>query len=120
VFWIDNDGTIVNGDCYWIHPRENRKELLWLAAAIGNSSFAEWFYDARFNNRLYAGRRRFMTQYVEEFPLPCPKRPISRKIMALARQAYDLIGVGDPAAIKTEIDELVWQAFGLKRKEAAR
>lgn len=120
VFWIDNNGTIVNGDCYWIHPREDRKELLWLAAAVGNSSFAGWFYDTRFNNRLYAGRRRFMAQYVEEFPLPGPERPVSRKIIALARRAYDLIGAGNPDAMMTEMDELVWQAFGLKRKEAAR
>ena len=68
-FWLDLDGTVVNGDCYWIScSKEN--ELTYLALAVGNSSFIECFYDRSFNNKLYAGRRRFMTQYVEQFPLP--------------------------------------------------
>ena len=64
---------MVNGDCYWLAPEETgASELLWLAMAVGNSSFIEVFFDHRFHNKLYAGRRRFMTQYVEQFPLPDP------------------------------------------------
>ena len=73
VFWIDLSGAVVNGDCYWLTPeRPTELDLLWLAAAVGNSSFIRRFYDYRFQNKLYAGRRRFMTQYVEQFPLPNP------------------------------------------------
>ena len=39
----------------------------------------------RFNNKLYAGRRRFITQYVEQFPLPDPDREESKTIIALAK-----------------------------------
>ena len=68
---MDLDGTIVNGDCYWLAATDDKTTvLLWLALAVGNSSFIEAFYDRRFNNKLYAGRRRFITQYVEHFPIP--------------------------------------------------
>ena len=41
-----------------------------LILAVANSSFAVEFYDAVCGNRLYSGRRRFITQYVKRFPLP--------------------------------------------------
>ena len=49
-FWLDLDGTVVNGDCYWISCCEEN-ELTWLALAVGNSSFIECFYDHSFNNK---------------------------------------------------------------------
>ena len=80
-FWIDTEGSVVNGDCYWLVCRDpSNTDLLWLAAAVGNSTFIERFYDCRFHNQLYAGRRRFMTQYVEQFPLPNPDSPLSKSI----------------------------------------
>jgi hypothetical protein len=80
VFWLDLDGTIVNGDCYWLLPRDRfNTDVLWLASAVANSRFIEEFYDHSFHNKLYAGRRRFMTQYVERFPLPAPDKPESRR-----------------------------------------
>ena len=36
-FWLDLNGTVVNGDCYWISCSEEN-ELTWLALAVGNSS----------------------------------------------------------------------------------
>ena len=64
------------------------EDLLWLALAVGNSQFALEFYDHRFNNRLYASRRRFITQYVSEFPIPDPALALSKEIVALAKQVY--------------------------------
>ena len=78
-FWIDKSGSVVNGDCYWLTTFDQTNEnLLWLAAAVANSTFAETYYDRCFNNKLYSGRRRFITQYVEQFPLPDPELPISK------------------------------------------
>ena len=72
-FWIDQSGSVVNGDCYWmVSNNPEQTDLLWLAAAVANSNFIEKFYDICFHNKLYAGRRRFITQYVEQFPLPNP------------------------------------------------
>ena len=80
---------MVNGDCYWlVAEKPGAEDLLWLAAAVGNSTFIEAFYDHRFPNKLYAGRRRFVTQYVEQFPLPDPRSAVTREIIAKARTIY--------------------------------
>lgn len=113
-FWIDRDQTIVNGDCYWLVCDDPAKEdLLWLAVSVGNSTFIESFYDHRFNNKLYAGRRRFITQYVEKFPLPDPATSIARSIIAKAKMAYDSAGSTEGSSVQRELDGLVWEAFGL-------
>lgn len=118
-FWMDLDGAVVNGDCYWLASATGDEDLLWLALGIGNSSFIEAFYDVRFNNKLYSSRRRFMTQYVEQFPLPNPRSPGARRIIELARRIYraDTSRVAD---LEKESDALVWKAFGLRVKEVPR
>ncbi|MGB6065026.1 MAG: N-6 DNA methylase [Desulfomonilaceae bacterium] len=121
IFWIDQDGSVVNGDCYWLMTTGNHStDLLWLAAAVANSSFIERFYDLRFHNKLYAGRRRYMTQYVEQFPLPSPADTISQTIIGKAKAIYDCISSTKALEIEKEVDDLVWQAFGLVVEEIAR
>ncbi len=118
VFWIDHDGAVVNGDCYWLtcqNPAQT--DLLWLAAAVGNSTFIEHFYDHRFNNKLYAGRRRFITQYVEKFPLPEPHSALGKEIIATARQVYECIPALQAKSLEAELDRMVWQTFGLSAEE---
>lgn len=113
-FWLDLEGTIVNGDCYWLAARRREHdELLWLAAAVANSTFVEAFYDRRFNNKLYARRRRFITQYVELFPLPDPTTQLARNIVAIAKAIYADPGSPEAAVMEIKLDQLVWQAFGL-------
>lgn len=113
-FWMDLDGTVVNGDCYWLTGDE---ELLWLALGVANSSFIERFYDRRFNNKLYAGRRRFITQYVEQFPLPDPESSIAEKIVAACKDLYNKLENGQQSEAERHIDEMVWTAFGLSVEE---
>lgn len=111
-FWVDLEGTIVNGDCYWISLDAPEKEdLLWLACAVANSSFIEKFYDCNFNNKLYSGRRRFITQYVEKFPLPDPGLKISKMIIKKAKTIYESTPSKRANALVEEVNELVWQAF---------
>lgn len=120
-FWIDPDGSVVNGDCYWlVTSREDDADLLWLAAAVANSTFAEAFYDHRFNNKLYAGRRRFITQYVEQFPLPDPSQPLSQEIITRAKAIYEADHAPEADDMERELDKLVWQIFGLGIEEVSR
>lgn len=117
-FWIDLDGGIVNGDCYWMSGKDHvNEDLLWLALAVGNSTFIEAFYDRRFNNKLYGGRRRFMTQYVEQFPLPNPDLPTSLAISRLAREIYERLPDGGTDALESRLNILVWESFGLAVEE---
>lgn len=121
VFWMDLDGGVVNGECYWLKADDpSDGDLLWLALAVANSSFIKAFYDHSFNNKLYAGRRRFITQYVEQFPLPDPKRNITQEIIQLAKRIYSTIPFSDANALIAELDEKVWEVFGLGSEEVAR
>lgn len=113
-FWIDKSGAVVNGECYWIKNKNKEEEdLLWLALAVGNSSFIEKFYDYRFNNKLYAGRRRFITQYVEKFPLPDVNTKIASKIIFLSKKAYICTPSKYANRLIDRIDRLVYKAFGV-------
>ena len=117
-FWIDMGGSIVNGDCYWMAAsRADDLDLLWLAVAVANSTLGEAFYDHRFNNKLYAGRRRFTTQYVEQFPLPDPSLPLSRDIIARANALYAADHASGTEKMESELDKQVWRAFGLRVEE---
>lgn len=114
-FWIDFEGTVVNGDCYWMALESEDVDLLWLAVAVGNSEFISAFYDKRFNNKLYAGRRRFITQYVRHFPLPDPAHPTSQHIIRLARHAYAVAeDAAQVRALQAQLDVLVGRAFGVQ------
>jgi len=120
-FWIDQNGSVVNGDCYWIVCQNpSQKDLLWLAAAVGNSSFIQRFYDYRFQNKLYARRRRFITQYVEKFPLPNPRSCVGQRIIATAKQIYDCIPSQQAEALQVKLNRMVWEAFGLRVEETPR
>ncbi len=113
-FFVDDAGCVVNGDCYWLAAETPEREpLLWLAVAVASSSFIEVLYDRLFNNKLYAGRRRFMTQYVEQFPLPDPAAPGSLAIAARARARFATTDAAEAARLEAEIDALVPRAFGV-------
>lgn len=114
-FWFDKDGSIINGDCYWFtNDSKYSNEILWLALAIANSDFIIKFYEYKFNNKLYSGRCRFMTQYVNQFPLPNPTSDISKEIITLAKNAYKKVSKGsDVGELELKINKLVWKAFDL-------
>jgi hypothetical protein len=121
IFWIDTDGGVVNGECYWLRcENDDEQDLLWLALAVANSTFIEAFYDHRFNNKLYAGRRRFITQYVEHFPLPDPNRADAKAIIALTKEIHAKLPSAEAADLTTNLDALVWRVFGLEFEKVTR
>ena len=86
-FWFDDTGAIVNGDCYWIDISPTiSDDMVYLALAVANSKFIERYYDTRFNTKLYSGKRRFMAQFVEQFPLPTTNSIPSQKAISLVRE----------------------------------
>ena len=76
--------------------------------AVANSTLATKFYDTVFHNKLYAGRRRFMTQYVNEFPLPDLHSKISKKIIRCVKRLVETPSAKDTA----KVESWVWEAFG--------
>jgi len=83
-FALITDGSIVNGNCYWIcAPSPSGKDILFLLMGVCNSRFIEHYHDIAFNNKLYSGRRRFLTQYVSKYPLPDLDSTAASQIIAL-------------------------------------
>ncbi|MFC1587261.1 Eco57I restriction-modification methylase domain-containing protein [Planctomycetota bacterium] len=117
-FFLDRTGDIVNGDCYWItlKPGKDRR-WLFVMLAVANSSFITKYYDTVFHNKLYSGRRRFLTQYVKTFPLPDPDSPpIMQAIQHVADIVEDRVSSDNQQRLESIIDALVWKSFGLSEK----
>jgi len=118
-FVLDSTEAVVNGNCYWITLRPGYPlDWLFLILAVANSSFITKYYDLAFHNKLYAGRRRFMTQYVRRFPLPEISSSLSQKIIAFVRRLVEQRA--NPARQEWEAatDALVWESFGLVKEPA--
>lgn len=118
-FFLDTTGAVVNGDCYWMAFDDDAPpETLSLVLAVANSSFAVAYYDATCGNRLYAGRRRFITQYVKQFPIP---RVSGEELLAIHRLVERLRKAPtERAQLEIELDKRVWNAFGLSIEESWR
>lgn len=108
-FFIDRSGAVVNGDCYWLtvdHLSEAEQSLV---LAVANSSFAVQFYDRTAGNRLYSGRRRFITQYLERLPIPKADGATIQEVHELVRSLE--AGPTEPD-VEKRLDSLVWELFG--------
>lgn len=115
-FFLDTTGAVVNGDCYWLSCAGRSTYEMSLALAVANSSFALRYYDTCCGNRLYAGRRRFITQYLEGLPMPDVS---SDELRSIAGMVDDLrrIAVSDRDLLDAReavLDEAVDELFGLK------
>jgi len=85
-FYFDESGKIVNGNCYWIVAQnEEEKELLFLIQGVANSKLMTKYHDLMFNNKLYSGKRRYFSQYVQKYPLPDIKSKQAQKIIDISK-----------------------------------
>lgn len=120
-FWMDTSGAVVNGECYWLQCKnKDEQDLMWLALAVANSSFIETFYDHRFNNKLYVGKRRFITQYVKQFPLPQPNSAESIEIVRLTKEVYEKTPSIEADKLGVELEKLILAVFGLAPEKVSR
>ncbi len=111
-FWLDETGAIVNGDCYWIDIDDTVfEETIYLALAIANSKFIEKYYDAKFNTKLYSGKRRYMTQYVEQFPIPFSDTPAAKQAIELVKKIITECVDGDTSRYMDELNQIVNTIF---------
>lgn len=105
-------GKIVNGNCYWIVAQnEEEVERLLLIQGIANSKLMTKYHDLVFNNKLYSGRRRYFTQYVERYPLPDITTPIAKEIIALAQSLNESTDREVISQLANTLEIKVAQAF---------
>jgi hypothetical protein len=113
MFWKSKKGSVVNGDCYWFDFKDNVSEdIFYLILAVANSTFIEKYYDLMYNNKLYSGRRRFMTQYVERFPLFSETSNEAKEIVRILKKVSKSNSITE--AEKETINKLVFLGFNQK------
>ena len=114
-FYYDDRGYLVDGNCYWMALDGNLDhDLLFLILGVANSRLMTLYHDAAFNNKLYSGRRRYLTQYVEKYPLPDPELLISKQIVTLVKElVFSRLAVSEVKKRERNLEILVAQAFGV-------
>ena len=114
-FAYDESGAVVNGNCYWIAARtEEEKNLLLLLQGVANSDLMKKYHDLCFNNKLYSGRRRYLSQYVEKYPLPNPDSVYSQNIIKIVKELNATKLPVIRLALNQELNKNVNKAFGIK------
>ena len=108
-FHLDKSKAIVNGNCYWISQKDlGSPDWLLLMQGMANSQVLATYHDLCFNNRLYAGRRRYLTQYVENYPLPDLATPAAQSIVATVRSLNQASQqMKDVAALEARLNDQV-------------
>ena len=110
-FSVDRSGAVVNGDCYWISFAElPSDELGYLLVGVANSTLAVRYYDLMCANKLYSGRRRWMTQYVSRLPLPDPDSSVANELIRFTKKLCEAAEDPDLELVRY-LDVLVHNAF---------
>lgn len=112
-FFFDDEGTIVDGNCYWITPKENvSHDILFLIMGMANSNFMSKYHDIAFQNKLYSGRRRYLTQYVSKYPLPDPDSVSAKKIISLVKDiVFGNLELNNVLELERNIDDAISHYF---------
>jgi hypothetical protein len=114
-FW-DAKGCIVDGNCYWITTNDPCDEdLLLLILGVANSALGSHYHDLAFQNKLYSRRKRHLTQYITEYPLPDRhSAPCGQIVKLVGRLVREPLVLQDRQTLESQIDRLVAQAFGVE------
>ena len=92
---------------------EEEKFLLLLIEGISNSNVMVKYHDLCFNNKLYSGRRRYLAQYIEQYPIPSPELDSSKQIVSLVKKLNSNSDINKKKSLISEIDRLVKISFGI-------
>ncbi len=123
-FYLDTNAWIVDGDSYWITLRSGiDPAMLYVLLGLANSHIMARFHDLAFNNRLYSGRRRYITQYVSRYPLPRLSSTLMEEFVAVVKTLVSTsaskTGAAATAHSEVELNRLVAQAFGVREVDCA-
>ncbi len=114
-FYFDNSGKIVNGNCYWIVATVQKDEdKLLLIQGVSNSKLMTKYHDLVFRNKLYSGRRRYFSQYVQNYPLPDVNSFESIKIIGIVKNINASSDVDKIKKLTHKLEILVAKSFGVE------
>jgi len=114
-FMYDVSGAIVDGNCYWMTFDNCEEDWLFLILGIANSALMTRFHDLSFNNKLYSGRRRYLTQYVEKYPLPDIQcQGAKRVIESVKRILHGGLSQQEIIALENQVETAVMAAYNVE------
>jgi hypothetical protein len=114
-FYFDNSGKIVNGNCYWIVSTDQKDEdKLLLIQGVSNSKLMTKYHDLVFSNKLYSGRRRYFSQYVQNYPLPNINSPESIDIVSVVKKINNTSNEEKIEKLTRKLEILVGKAYGVE------
>lgn len=113
-FAVDTNEYLVDGNCYWLSPKDKENtDLLYLAVAVANSGLMSKFHSIEFQNVLYSGRKRYTTLYVKNYLLPDPNSIHSQRLIEIAKElTHNDLSEDEIYQYETEIETEVNKAFG--------
>ncbi|KRL78235.1 Eco57I restriction-modification methylase domain-containing protein [Ligilactobacillus equi] len=112
-FVYDDKGYYVDGNCYWLTTKNDvSNNYLLLATGVANSSIMEKYYNIKFQNVLYSGRKRYLTQYVKNYLLPDINNKHSQKIIKLVKMICK--NPNDTKKLEKSINSEVQLAFNMQ------
>lgn len=114
-FAIDLNGYMVDGNCYWLTLKnEDDLDLLYLATAVANSNIMNKYHEIEFQNVLYSGRKRYLTQYVKKYLLPDPHTIHSQNTIRLVKQIISNHSSSDEISkLEKQIEKEIALAFNI-------
>ena len=114
-FMYDISGSIVDGNCYWMTFDACDEDWLFLILGITNSELMTRFHDLSFNNKLYSGRRRYLTQYVGKYPLPDIQCLAAKCIIEnVKRILHGGLPENEKIVLEADIETAVMAAYNVK------
>lgn len=114
-FYLDTNGRIVNGNCYWIVAiKDEDVDKLLLIQGIANSKLMTKYHDLVFNNKLYSGRRRYFSQYVEKYPLPDFDSLKAKEIIAIVKDLNQSSDTLEISKLENQLEIKVAESFGVE------
>lgn len=114
-FCFDDDGRLVNGNCYWmVATKPEDVDNLLFIQGICNSKLMNYYHSLMFNNKLYSGRKRYFSQYIENYPLP----KISEKLFTEIVSTVKLLNrkdITNKSDLENKLNGLINEAYGFSK-----
>ena len=113
-FCFDESGALVNGNCYWMCAQnDEERRLLLLIEGVCNSELMKKYHDICFNNKLYSGRRRYLAQYIEQYPMPDPNSKMAQDIVQVVKAINHSQKDTMQGVLVKQLNDLVNKAFSV-------
>ncbi len=116
---LDSDKFIVRDNLYTIISQNKNYSEEYILALL-NSKFLNWYYQNVINNEVGEALAQVKKGHLSILPIATPKNQLNGILIVKVRQILDVKKqnpTADTTALETEIDQLVYELYGLTEEE---